>query len=250
MEVVAKPIRIGTDILAQVLQMKGMLVAAIADLNIPAALRALAEAGHPPGAHRVAESAGAPAQPISDPKIAITRDAQRVCTSGTIDVKVDATGRPAVGAQIGLVAMKHGKPLFMMNVEADVTIDACLRLKADRLGVIYSPVAGDEPSAASKLINFVSSLGYPLIAAAKGKNNPLNVDAAPDDYLDKALKMGAEPLHAGGVSRWLQNCGRSVRDAKATGLAPDIAGMHGPAALLKNLHSFLCPVADGRLLTR
>ena len=47
-----------------------------------------------------------------------------------IDVVIDATGRPAVGAEIGLVAMEHGKHLVMMNVEADVTIGAYLQHEA------------------------------------------------------------------------------------------------------------------------
>ncbi len=59
-------------------------------------------------------------------KIAITNDAQTVCTHEQIDVVIDATGKPAVGAEIGLLAMQHGKHLVMMNVEADVTIGAYL----------------------------------------------------------------------------------------------------------------------------
>ena len=42
--------------------------------------------------------------------------------SGLIDVIIDATGIPSVGAEIGLSAMERGKHLVKMNVEADVTI--------------------------------------------------------------------------------------------------------------------------------
>ena len=47
--------------------------------------------------------------------------------SGLIDVVIDATGNPGVGADFGLMAMEHGKHLVMMNVEADVTIGAYLQ---------------------------------------------------------------------------------------------------------------------------
>ena len=77
-------------------------------------------------------------------KTAITQDAQLVCTSDQIDVVIDATGKPAVGAEIGLTAMEHGKHLVMMNVEADVTIGAYLQGQAKRLGVVYTLGAGDE----------------------------------------------------------------------------------------------------------
>ena len=173
-----RPIRIGlvgsgmmgTDIVTQVLHMKGITVAAIADLNVQAAVAALQAAHHAPDAHRLVDSQVSLDQAIFDERIAITQNASLVCQSDLIDVVVDATGKPAVGAEIGLMAMEHGKHLVMMNVEADVTIGAYLKHQADRLGVVYSLGAGDEPSATIELINFVTALGYPVIAAGKGKN--------------------------------------------------------------------------------
>jgi predicted homoserine dehydrogenase-like protein len=38
--------------------------------------------------------------------------------------------------------------------------------------------------------------------------------------------------------------------ANATGLVPDVPGMHGPAALLADIHKVLCPIADGGVLRR
>ena len=258
LEATGKPIRIGligsgmmgTDIVTQVLQMRGIVVAAIADINIPAAVAALASAGHDDQAHRIVRTASALEQVIGERRIAITDNADLLCACALIDVVVDATGKPAVGAQIGLTAMEHGKHLVMMNVEADVTIGAYLKHEADRLGVVYSLGAGDEPSAAIELINFVSALGYPVIAAGKGKNNPLNVDATPDDYAQEALSKGLNPRMFVEFVDGSKTAVEMSAIANATGLVPDIAGMHGPAASLKELHQVLCPVADGGILTR
>ncbi len=258
LEASGKPVRIGligsgmmgTDIVTQVLQMRGIVVAAIADINVPAAVAALAAAGHAPDAHRVVNTTSALEQAIRERRIAITPDAQLVCRCDLIDVVVDATGKPAVGAQIGLTAMEHGKHLVMMNVEADVTIGAYLKHEADRLGVIYSLGAGDEPSAAIELINFVSALGYPVIAAGKGKNNPLNIDATPDDYTEEALGKGLNPRMLVEFVDGSKTAVEMSAIANATGLVPDIAGMHGPNASLEDLHKVLCPVADGGILTR
>lgn len=258
LEATGKPIRIGligsgmmgTDIVTQVLQMRGIVVAAIADIHVPAAVAALASAGHDAQAHRVVQTASALEQAIGDRRIAVTDNADLVCACAMIDVVVDATGKPAVGAQIGLTAMEHGKHLVMMNVEADVTIGAYLKHEADRLGVVYSLGAGDEPSAAIELINFVSALGYPVIAAGKGKNNPLNVDATPDDYAQEALGKGLNPRMLVEFIDGSKTAVEMSAIANATGLVPDIAGMHGPAASLKELHQVLCPVADGGILTR
>lgn len=253
-----KPIRIGligsgmmgTDIVTQVLQMHGIVVAAIADLNIPAALAALDVAGHSGDAHRTVDTQSSFDQCVSAGKIAITQRSELVCQSGLIDVVVDATGKPAVGAEIGLAAMQHGKHLVMMNVEADVTIGAYLKHEADKLGVVYSLGAGDEPSATIELIQFVSALGYPIVAAGKGKNNPLNFDATPDDYAAEALSKSLNPRMLVEFIDGSKTAVEMSAIANATGLVPDIAGMHGPAATLEELHSVLCPIADGGILTR
>lgn len=253
-----KPIRIGLigsgmmggDIVTQVLQMQGVVVAAIADIRVPAALLALKEAGHHDDAHRVVESQSAFDQAVRDGRIAITPDPQLVCRSGLIDVVVDATGKPAVGAEIGLSAMEHGKHLVMMNVEADVTIGAYLKREADRLGVVYSLGAGDEPSATIELIQFVSALGYPVIAAGKGKNNPLNIDATPDDYAEEARSKNLNPRMLVEFVDGSKTAVEMSAIANATGLVPDVPGMHGPKAALEDLHKVLCPREDGGLLHR
>ena len=253
-----KPIRIGLigsgmmggDIVTQVLQMRGVVVAAIADIHIPAALRALKEAGHGDDAHRVVESQGAFDQAVGDGRIALTQDVQLICRSGLIDVVVDATGKPAVGAEIGLAAMEHGKHLVMMNVEADVTIGAYLKREADRLGVVYSLGAGDEPSSTIELIQFVSALGYPVIAAGKGKNNPLNVDATPDEYAAEARSKNLNPRMLVEFVDGSKTAVEMSAIANATGLVPDVPGMHGPEASLAELHQVLCPKEDGGILTR
>ena len=85
------------------------------------------------------------------------------------------------------------------------------RSEADRLGVIYSVGAGDEPSSCMELIEFVSALGLPIVAAGKGKNNPLRHDAVPDDYREEADAPQHEPAHAGRVRRWQQDHGGNVR---------------------------------------
>ncbi len=253
-----KPIRIGLigsgmmggDIVTQVLQMRGVVVAAIADINLEAALRALQEAGHAGDAHRVVESQSAFDAAVHAGHIAVTQDVQFVCRSGLIDVVVDATGKPAVGAEFGLSAMEHGKHLVMMNVEADVTIGAYLKREADRLGVVYSLGAGDEPSATIELIQFVSALGYPVIAAGKGKNNPLNIDATPDDYMAEARSKNLNPRMLVEFVDGSKTAVEMSAIANATGLVPDVPGMHGPAAALDELHNVLCPREDGGVLSR
>ena len=104
-------------------------------------------------------------------KIAITSN-ELLVTNPLIDVVIDATGKPGVAADFDLMAMEHGKHIVMMNVEADVTIGAYLKQEADRLGVIYSVGAGDEPSSCMELIEFASALGYTIVVGRQGQEQP------------------------------------------------------------------------------
>jgi predicted homoserine dehydrogenase-like protein len=138
----------------------------------------------------------------------------------------------------------------MMNVEADVTIGAYLKREAKRLGVHYSLGAGDEPSSCMELINFVTGLGYPIVAAGKGKNNPLNIDATPDQYAEEAKRRN---MNVRMLVEFVDGSKTMVEMAaisNATGLVPDVPGMHGPAAPLAELENVLCPKADGGVLNK
>jgi predicted homoserine dehydrogenase-like protein len=253
-----RPIRIGligsgemgTDIVTQCQHMTGITVAAIAEINPDAARTALAIAGRPADSSGTAGNTAMLASLLESGKTAITEDAQLVCTSPHIDVVIDATGRPAVGAEIGLTAMEHGKHLVMMNVEADVTIGAYLKREAQRLGVVYTLGAGDEPSSAMEIFNFVTGLGYPIVAAGKGKNNPLNVEATPDLYMAEAQRRNMNPRMLVEFVDGSKTMVEMAAIANATGLVPDCPGMHGPAATLAELDKVLCPKVDGGVLSR
>src|SRR5690606_4720058 len=143
---------------------------------------------------------------------------------------IAAAGRPGVAADFARMAMEHGKPRVMVNVEAAVTIGPYLKQQADRLGVVYSVGAGDEPSSCMELIEFATALGYRIVSAGKGKNNPLNHDAVPDDYREEAVRRNMNPRmlveFVDGSKTMVEMCAI----ANATGLVPDIPGMHGPKA--------------------
>ncbi|WP_421723168.1 NAD(P)H-dependent oxidoreductase [Bauldia sp.] len=239
----------GTDIVTQVAQMPGIRIGGIADLNVPAALKGVEIAYG--DIDRVRQVVGATTvdAAIEAGKIAVTPDANDLLESGLIDVVIDATGIPEVGAAIGLAAMERGKHLVMMNVEADVTIGALLKSEADRLGVVYTLGAGDEPSSCLELIAFVASLGYPIVCAGKGKNNPLNIDATPDAYAQEAERRN---MNARMLVEFVDGSKTMVEMAaiaNATGLVPDCPGMHGPTASRAELAKILVPKADGGVLS-
>ena len=253
-----KPIRIGligsgemgTDIVTRVAHMDGIEVGAIAELKLPNALKAVEIAYQEKGHAKEVSTASAMTEAMEGGKIAVTDDAELVIGNDLIDVVIDATGVPAVGAEIGLRAMEHGKHLVMMNVEADVTIGAYLKAEAERLGVTYSLGAGDEPSACMELIEFVSAMGHPIVAAGKGKNNPLNVDATPPDYEEEAHRRNMNVRMLVEFVDGSKTMVEMAAIANATGLVPDRPGMHGPSATLGELSKTLIPQKDGGVLSK
>ena len=252
-----RPVRIGvigsgemgTDLVTQGMLMPGIEVCAISTRRPHTAREAIRIAYGDEAMAREAENQAQVTAAIEAGRIAITSNDMLV-TNPLIDVVIDATGKPGVAADFCLSAMEHGKHLVMMNVEADVTIGCLLKKEADRLGVVYSLGAGDEPSSCMELIEFVSALGCTVVAAGKGKNNPLNHDAVPDDYRVEAERRNMNPRmlveFVDGSKTMVEMCAI----ANATGLVPDRPGMHGPAANRDELAKVLVPRADGGVLSK
>ena len=239
----------GTDIVARANMMPGISVAAIADIRVENAINAVDIAYQESGQARIAESGDALNASIEQGKVGVMEDANLLLESGLLDVVIEATGLPGIGAELGIKAMEQGKHLVMMNVEADVTIGTYLKSQADRLGVVYSLGAGDEPSSCMELIEFVSAMGHKIVSAGKGKNNPLNIDATPDRYQAEADARNMNPRMLVEFVDGSKTMVEMAAIANATGLVPDKPGMHGPAVGPDALATQLIPAKDGGLLS-
>jgi predicted homoserine dehydrogenase-like protein len=240
----------GTDIVTQLSLMPGMQLAVLAEVRESAAIHAIDIAHRPRESAQVCSKLGDVEDTIRAGKTAIVTDSSFACTAEQVDVIIDATGNPGVGAELAILAMEHRKHVVMMNVEADITIGAYLVEQARRAGVVYTLGAGDEPSSTMEIVNFARSLGYPIIAAGKGKNNPMKFDAVPADYEEEAARrnMNARMLveFIDGSKTMIE----MVALANATGLVPDVPGMHGPDAGVSDLAQVLCPKEDGGILSK
>ncbi|VAW22989.1 Sorbitol-6-phosphate 2-dehydrogenase, partial [hydrothermal vent metagenome] len=238
----------GTDLVTQGMLMQGIEIGAIATRRPHTAMDAINIAYGDCDKGREVSNRSAMSKALDIGKIAITSDPSLMVSAPEIDVVIDATGKPGVAADYDLAAMENGKHVVMMNVEADVTIGPYLKSQADRLGVVYSLGAGDEPSSCMELIEFASALGLTIVSAGKGKNNPLNHDAVPDDYRAEASARNMNPRMLVEFVDGSKTAVEMAAIANATGLVPDIPGMHGPKANREQLPSVLIPKQDGGIL--
>ncbi|MCO6389798.1 homoserine dehydrogenase [Aliihoeflea aestuarii] len=252
-----RPVRIGiigsgemgTDLVTQGMLMPGIEVAAIATRRPWTARQAISIAYGDEFRAAEADTQSKVSTAIEAGRIAIT-SVETMVTNPLIDVIIDATGKPGVAADYDLMAMEHGKHLVMMNVEADVTIGAYLKREADRLGVVYTVGAGDEPSSCMELIEFATALGLKVVSAGKGKNNPLDHDAVPDDWREEAERRNMNPRMLVEFVDGSKTMVEMAAIANATGLVPDRPGMHGPNAGRDDLARVLIPRADGGVLSK
>ncbi|RWA82095.1 homoserine dehydrogenase [Mesorhizobium sp.] len=242
--------QMGTDIVVQVALMPGMRIGAISEVRPQAAIDAALLAGHDRSDIVQAPNAAAIDRAIEAGKIAVTEDLHALAAAGRIDVIIDATGNPNIGTLFALEVMKNGKHIVMLNVEADITIGRFLKEEGRKAGVVYTGAAGDEPACTLEIIGFAKSLGFNIVAAGKGKNNPLNIDAVPADYEKEANERNMNARMLVEFVDGSKTAIEMVAIANATGLVPDVPGMHGPTATLEELASVLCPREDGGVLHR
>lgn len=240
----------GTDIFTQVAMMNGIEIATVVERTPgkadAAAKIAYGEDGHTHKATNHDQVSAA----IQSGKIAVTSDLDLALSHQLVDVVVDATGVPEAGADIGLRAINFGKHLIMMNVECDVCIGPYLKAQADKAGLIYTLGAGDEPSSCMELIEFVTAMGHSVVCAGKGKNNPLDFQAIPDDYQEEAMSRNMNVRMLVEFVDGSKTMVEMAAIANATGLVPDVPGMHGPKAGVAELAQTLIPKKDGGILSK
>lgn len=242
--------QMGSGMVSLVSQMPGLEVVAIAELDLERAKGAYETAGIPEGKIAVVDNPEKAEDLLGRGKVIICKDASALVSIPSLQAVVEATGIPRVGAQVALESIFHQKHVIMLNVETEVTVGWILKKIADKANVIYTVSAGDEPGAIKELYNFASSLGFSVVTAGKGKNNPLDLDATPEDCQEEALRKDMNPKMLTSFIDGTKTMIEMAAVANATGLVPDIPGMHGPKADVSQLTQVLIPKKDGGILSR
>lgn len=242
--------QMGTEIICQVGDMLGMDISVVVDLDMDTAIQGYEVAGYQ---DIIKTNVLTDAEKfLKEGKHVATTNYQLATTLKEIDVVIDATGNPQMGALISLECINNKKHIVMMNVECDVTIGPILRQLAENAGIVYSLTAGDEPGSIVEVYRFAKALGFKVIAAGKGKNNPLDIYANPGqkEWIDKASarNMNAEMLveFVDGSKTMIEMAAVS----NATGLVPDIRNMHGPRCNIEELTSIFCKKDQGGILEK
>ncbi len=227
--------QMGRGLIAQISRVPGMEVRGVSDLNLPAAENAVAYYKSQLNDSNV--------------QVKVSRDFGSVIEQNDVEVVVDATGIPEVGANIALHALGAKKHLVLLNVEVDVTIGPILSKWFKAANLIYTGSAGDEPAATLELVEFANTLGLEVVVAGKGKNNPFLPEANPDTCEEEANRKHMSSHMLAAFQDGTKTMAEMNLLSNATGFIPDVVGMHGVHADVKTVGEKLRLQSEGGCLT-
>ena len=225
--------QMGTGLAAQLLRMPGIALSAVFDVDRDRALstRSASPASRrrtrPTWTRRAVRSRAAAASPSA----ASTSSAGFRSTSWS-----RPPACPTCGARVAVEALASGKGIATLNVESDVTIGAYLARLAEESGAIYSVCRGDEPVETKILVDYARDLNFEVICAGKGKNNPLDPHAGPEQLAAQAASKGMNPKMLTSFVDGSKAMIEMAALANTTGLEVSKRGMHGPPSTVPTLH--------------
>ena len=175
--------KFGSMFLSQVPHTPGLEVSVICDLSPDRAKAACRQVGW------------------DQPRMSATRfsdDAISAVGRFDVDVVVEATGNPAAGLRHARAAIKKGKHVVMVNVEADVLVGPLLAEEARSIGVVYSLAYGDQPALTAEIVDWARASGFGVVAAGKGtKYLPAYHQVTPDNVWEHYGFSNEEAAAAG-----------------------------------------------------
>ena len=240
----------GTGLVTQISLMKGMTPSILVDRTEEKAVKAYLSAGITLDQIIIAKTLKDVNLGMELGKFVVSSNIEHASQANLIDVVVDATGRPHVGAKIAMNSIKNKKHIVMLNIEADATIGHILNKYATEAGVVYTGSAGDEPGAVKEIYDFADVLGFNILALCKGKNNPLDFKMTPDRLIERAAKDKLNPRMLTSFIDGTNTMIEMAVVANATGFIPDIRGCHGPDAELKTLPKLFSLKEQGGILNQ
>jgi predicted homoserine dehydrogenase-like protein len=246
--------KFGTMFLSQARLTTGMHVVAVADLDVARARSQLDTAAWPAELYAATSLADAHKRRATF----ITDDADAMIADPRIEVIVEATGVPGAGIHHALQAIKHGKHIVMVNVEADAVAGPLLARRAKAAGVVYSLAWGDQPALICEHVDWARAAGFKVICAGKGtryephyhKSNPDNVWDILDKYLNISDRKSINPKMFNSFVDGTKSGIEMTAVCNATGLLPQSDGLSFPPATRFELADICKPKADGGVLEK
>ena len=231
-------------------QIVGMNTRAISDIDVNRPLGTLKELGISESQICVTDRPGEAEDALRAGKYLVTENALLLTQMESLDAVVEATGLTEVGSKVAWNCILNSKHVIMLNVETDVTVGPLLHRLAQKAGCVYTAASGDEPGVCKMLYNLAGTMGFEVVCLGKGKNNPIDLDATPESCREDAVARGMNPKMLSAFRDGSKTMVELAAMSNATGLVPDVPGMHGPKVDVPELNKVLVPQEDGGILSQ
>jgi predicted homoserine dehydrogenase-like protein len=188
-----------------------------------------------------------------------------------LDAIVESTGNPEAGARHAAAAIQAGKHVAMVTKEADSVVGPVLSQLAEKAGVVYTPVDGDQHGLLMGFASWAKSFGLQIICGGKARPYDFVYNEASKTVNNgsKNLTLSYEEMTAlhgiedGQVRNviakrrkilnalpqiGLADMCESVIAANAIGLFPDNPSMHAPIVRITEIADVLSPGKEGGIL--
>ena len=247
--------QMGRGMVSQMVGMKGIMPAIVADIKIENVINAFHYAGIKDEDIAKTNSLEEANKFMEMGKYVATENADLISTANLVECAIDVTGVPEIGVRIATDALNNKKHVVMMDVETDVVIGPWLKKLGDKNGVIYTGSAGDEPGAVMELYCFARAMGMQVRVMGKGKNNKLDYACNPDTVLEEATRRKMSPRMLCAFKDGTKTMVEMTAMSNATGLVPDVIGGHGVVTKpgtegVKELNTLFRLKEDGGILNK
>ena len=244
--------KFGTMFLSQIRRTPGMRLLAVADLHVDGARAALARVGWPASEARALHLDEA----SSHGTCHVTDDAETLLTHDAVDVVVESTGDPRAGIAHAQSAIRSGKHIVMVNVEADALAGPLLARQADAAGLVYSMAYGDQPALIHELVEWARAVGFDVVCAGKGTKYLPDYHASTPDTVwthyglteERALAAGMNAKMFNSFVDGTKSAVEMAAVANACGLRAPDDGLAFPPAGAAQLAERLKPLHAGGVL--
>ena len=216
---------VGTGVVHAIAQSPGMRPSLVVNRNTDRAVAALTQMGVDEESILVSDDVTDLAEAIRAGTPAVTPHAGIVAEL-PIEVVVEATGALNYGTETILAMLDAGKHVVSFNAECDALLGWLFHQRARSNDVIYTIADGDQPGVLFRLQQQIEAMGFEATALLNCKRH-LNVHQNPDTGAGYAARdtTSAHMTTSFGDGTKMQV--EQALVANATGMIPDVRGMHG-----------------------
>ena len=175
-----------------------------------------------------------------------------------VEVVVEATGSPVAGIAHARCAIREGRHIVMVNVEADVLAGPLLAREARTAGVVYAMAYGDQPALICEMVDWARTCGFDVVCAGKGTKYLPEYHASTPETVwpyygrtpEEAADAGMNPQMFNSFLDGTKSSIEMAAIANSCGLSAPKDGLLFPPCGADDLQSVLIPETAGGMLAQ